>query len=224
MLKEITRLIYPSKCIFCGILMVTKDDFDICPQCMKNIPFSKHGITQSILNSAIEEYCDGVIYICEYSGIIKQALIRYKFFEKSSYYRAFGKLLAAKLKKMTNYVGFDIVIGVPLHKSKENLRGYNQAELICKVLSKELKISKNSNILSRVLNTQSQSLLSGKERFYNIKGAFKANYPKHIQGKSILLVDDVFTTGNTINECSKVLKESGAKSVIAAVIASGRKN
>ena len=222
-IKNIIRLIYPPKCIFCGCLVEIKSEVDICAECMGKIPFSAEGMTESLLNFGNKGYCDGVVYVCEYSGIIKEALIKYKFFEKSSYFRAFAKLLTAKLNKMVITEAFDLIISIPLHKSKEKSRGYNQSELISKVISKEINIPVKSALLSRVKNTQAQSLLTGKVRLSNVVGAFKVNDLSALKGKNILLIDDILTTGNTINECCKVLKGSGANRVFAAVIASGRK-
>lgn len=116
-----------------------------------------------------------------------------------------------------------MIISIPLHHKKELSRGYNQALLISKALSRELKIPECSGVLKRIKYTDAQSLLKKGDRSINVKGAFRVINSDMIKDKSILLVDDILTTGSTANECSKVLKEAGARIVDAAVIASGKK-
>jgi len=221
MINNIINLIFPPKCIFCGNIVNSCSHIEICENCFKRIPFMSENNQKSFLRSY--GYIDKIICVCEYSGIIKDSLIRYKFFEKSGYHRTFAKLLAEKVKKMTNYREFDIIISVPLHNEKEKARGYNQSKLISKIIGRELCLHENSGLLSRIKNTYSQSLLSKEERHFNVHGAFKINRTAEAIGKSILLVDDIMTTGSTLEECAKVLKEAGAKNVTAAIIASGRK-
>ena len=170
-----------------------------------------------------ETFYDKVVCLFEYTGIIRQALIKYKFHHKPSFFRAFSLLLAESIKKMTDYRKFDILLDVPLHKEKEHSRGYNQASIIAEMLASELGLCYRSGLLVRVRNTKSQSLLNREQRNVNLKDAFKVINPKEIINKEILIIDDIFTTGNTLNECSRSLKLAGAKKVTAAVIASGRK-
>lgn len=222
MFDSIIKLIFPPKCMFCGSILNLNIEVEICSECMNKIPFFNNKFFK-LKNSIGLNYLDDVICLCHYSGIIKDCLIRFKFFNKASYYRTFGKLLSNKVKSMTDYRKFDIIISVPLHKSRLNKRGYNQSLLISKILSGETGIPEKSDILSRIKNTHSQSLLTRNERYENVRDAFKVNNINIIKNKCILIVDDILTTGNTLNECSRVLKEAGAKEVVAAVIASGRK-
>ncbi len=104
-----------------------------------------------------------------------------------------------------------ILVPVPLSKSRLRWRGYNQAEEIAKELSKNLGISLEKNILIKTKNTLLQAELNGEERWNNMAGAFLCQNPEEIRGKKILLVDDVYTTGATMEECAKVLKNSGAR-------------
>lgn len=223
LVNNIIKYIFPFKCIFCGKVLDTKADIEICEACYKNIRFMDNELWLLDSKDADNSLCDEIICVCEYSGIIKDALIRFKFFNKPGYYRAFARLLANKIQCVTSTKRFDIIISVPLHKQKEKIRGYNQSSLISTMLSKEIGIYENSSILTRVKDTKSQSLLAKGQRHSNIAGAFKVNNPEIVTGKSIVLIDDILTTGSTVNECSRVLKEAGAKEVVAAVIASGRK-
>lgn len=223
MFENFLNLVFPPRCIFCGSILDVKLKAYICSCCTKKIPFAGKNFFNANRRLFKNGYCDEVICVCEYSGIVKQSLIKYKFFEKSSYYRAFATLLSDRIKKTINHKEFDIVMSVPLYKYKECARGYNQSFLISKVLSKDLDIYEGSGLLKRIRNTGSQSRLAKNERYTNIKDAFRVNDPCKVKGKSIILCDDILTTGNTIEECCKVLKEAGALKITAAVIASGRK-
>lgn len=223
MIEKIIRLIYPPKCIFCGKLLDIKAELEICSSCYKKINFSPDIWLDRRVKFQEDVHYDHIICACEYSGIIKKSLVEYKFFGKSGYYRALAKILSKKIKLMLNSKKFDIIICVPLHKEREKQRGYNQALLISKVISHDIGIPIKSDILLREMDTRSQSLLNREERHKNIKGAFKIENADIVSGKSVLLVDDIFTTGSTVDECSRVLKGAGAREVIVAVVASGRK-
>lgn len=112
-----------------------------------------------------------------------------------------------------------VLVPVPLEKRKLKWRGFNQAEELAKKLSSFLKIPIISDCLIKIKENLPQVELSGEERKENIKGVFKIEKPEKIRGRKILLVDDVYTTGSTMEECSQVLKKAGAKEVIGIVIA-----
>jgi ComF family protein len=171
-----------------------------------------------------ESWCDGAVSIFQYTGMVKESLIRFKFYNKPSYYRTYARLIADKLGKMTDIKRYDLVLSVPLHRHKEFSRGYNQAHLIAKALASELKLPERSGLLKRYRYTEAQSLLDKQKRNQNVKGAFTVTRPKRIEGKSVLLVDDILTTGSTLEECGRMLKQAGAQNVTAVVVATGRKN
>ena len=123
---------------------------------------------------------------------------------------------------MTNYTKFDIIISVPLHKNREAKRGYNQARLVSGALSRITGIKEYSRLLVRNRNTGAQSLLDRKSRLVNLNDAFGITNERLIKDKNILLIDDIMTTGSTINECARTLKKAGARTVTAAVIATGQ--
>ncbi len=168
-------------------------------------------------------YCDGVISVFEYTGMVKESLIRFKFYNKPGYYRTYARLMADRIRKTTDVTKYNMVLSVPLHKHREFSRGYNQARLISKELSRILRLPECSYILKRERYTEAQSLLDKQKRNQNVKGAFVVTAPKKVKGKNILLVDDILTTGSTLEECSRVLKQAGAGRVFAAVVATGRK-
>ena len=120
---------------------------------------------------------------------------------------------------MTSIKQYDIIIPVPLHKKRRKKRGYNQSELIAKELSKKLNIQLHRNILYKCINNPPQSSLNQEERKHNIKNAYILKNKKLINNKNILVFDDIYTTGNTVNECSKLLKSAKVNNIGVLTIA-----
>jgi ComF family protein len=116
-------------------------------------------------------------------------------------------------------IPLDIAIPVPLHKKRLRLRGFNQALLLAHGISEQFMIPLNYDNLIRIRYTRPQVELSGRDRAENVRGAFNLLRPAEVCEKRILLIDDVFTTGATMNECAKVLKDAGAASVTVLTLA-----
>jgi len=112
-----------------------------------------------------------------------------------------------------------LIVPVPLHKSRERARGFNQAFELSKPLANMAQIPVLANLLSRVRPTKIQAGLSRRERRMNVAGAFVLSRSKTIEDKTVLLVDDVFTTGATLNECAKILRRNGARRVNVLTLA-----
>ncbi len=220
--EKIANIIYPPKCIFCKKPLGNDIALHICSACYAKLPFSGEMLLP-VLEHETDSQCDGVVSVFQYAGMVKDSLIRFKFYNKPSYYRTFARLLAYKLKKIMDVKQVDMVISIPLHRQKEFARGYNQAYLLSRALAWELQLPEGSSLLKRQKYTNSQSLLNRQNRQENIKGAFLVHMPEKVEGKSILLVDDILTTGSTLEECGRMLKQAGATKVTAAVVATGRK-
>lgn len=157
----------------------------------------------------------------EFTGILRKAIYRYKFESKSYMYKSFGELMLYALEK-ENVGDIDIIVPVPLHRSRKAERGYNQSELLGKYLSTRLGIPLDSKNLIRIKVTKIQNKLDRFQRQQNVKDAFKVKDNRVFKDRRILLVDDIFTTGSTVNECSRVLMENGATEVLVITIATGR--
>ncbi len=194
----------------------------ICEKCVGEIDYYENSVLSLNLPLGIQNYCDGLLCVGRYSGSLKETLRRFKFSNKSSYYRALGKLLALKIQNTKQLDSFDVIVPVPLHKSRQKHRGYNQAELMAEQIAKTLKVTCEKNLLIKSTATNSQSMLKRTERLLNLEDAFMAVNDGLIAHKNILLIDDIVTTGSTVNQCCKVLKRAGAEKVIAGVIATTR--
>jgi len=208
--------------VLCDELLNTGTPIYICEQCAGKIGYYNNCINSLNLPRGIETYCDGMVCVGKYLDSLKNSLKRFKFSNKPSYYRAFGKLLALKVQNTIQLNQIDMIIPVPLHRSKQKQRGYNQAELIATYVAKLLCIPLKSNILVKTYETKSQSVLSRNERLSNIEDLFKVVNVQAIYNKNILIIDDIVTTGSTLNQCSKALRQAGARIIVAGVVATTR--
>ena len=176
------------------------------------------------LNQARIEKCnnknfDELAYIFKYEGIIRKKLIEYKFYEAGYLYKTFEKILI-KNKKIINFIKkYDIIIPVPIHKNRKKYRGYNQTELIARLISEDVGILCKTNIIEKVVNSKPQSTLDSKNRKINVKNVYKLNNEENVKGKNILLIDDIYTTGSTVNECSRILKLANPNKIGVLIIA-----
>lgn len=126
------------------------------------------------------------------------------------------------MKKYVELFGsYDIISAVPIHKKRKHDRGYNQSELIAKELAKNIPNTIYKNILKKTINNQRQSELKKEERLENVKNVYQIQNRQIIENKRIVLFDDIYTTGSTVNECSRVLKENGTKEILVLTLASG---
>ncbi len=219
MLGFILRLIYPPKCIFCGRLLPPGSEYEACGNCMGEI----RTIPSAYREFGDIPYVDGVLCACVYGGNVKKAITKFKYYNRPSYHRFFARLICRNLREIEEAPSFDMVLSVPLHSSRMRSRGYNQSQLLSRYIGRELGIPDKSRILKRTRDTGFQSHLSREKRQANVEGAFSVKKSIRLDGKTILLVDDIFTTGSTINQCARVLKEAGAARVFAAVLASTKK-
>jgi len=152
-----------------------------------------------------------------YSGLLRDLILGYKFNNGLGRTTLLADMAYNTFNKTAKSVP-DAIIPVPLHRKRLLSRGYNQSTELCRTLARRLKRPVISDGLNRVKNTVPQTKLGAVERRENIKAAFDAA-PIRVKGKSILLVDDVYTTGATLRECTRTLKRAGTKEVNVLVLA-----
>lgn len=214
MLDKILDIIYPPVCGVCGRI----DKNSLCKKCEIQL---KSQATFGIDNYK-EDYnksFDEHLYIFMYSGAVRSIMLNYKFNENSYLYKTFSNFLLKNEKFVENIKRYDIIVPVPLSKKREKERGYNQSGLIAKEISKKTNIKMDKRCLRKIKNAVAQSTLNKEDRYINIEGAYRVNDSKNIQNKSILLIDDIYTTGSTVNECSKIMLQAGTKKVGVLTIA-----
>ncbi|HCY19026.1 MAG TPA: amidophosphoribosyltransferase [Deltaproteobacteria bacterium] len=150
-----------------------------------------------------------------YEGVLLEAVQRLKYNGKTSLARPLAKLMTKEFS-MNNY---NLIVPVPLHKTRLKERGFNQSLLLARELSKLYNLPIDYLNLRKIRATDPQVNLKGKERIENMKGAFAVKNGAGFKNKKILLIDDVYTTGATVTECSKVLKKAGAKTIDVLTLA-----
>lgn len=221
MLDFVLNFLFPPVCGICGKL----DKNWICPKCKIRLErYEKIELIKSkkiinkmfnFLNEKI--YFDEFLYCFEYKKLVRNLILKYKFSDCGYLSNLFANVILNNKKINEIFKSYDIMIPVPMNKLKKKKRGYNQTELIAKCFKDYIKI--DSKTLVKIRNTKTQSTLVATERIENIKNAFKVKDNSIIKNKNIILFDDIATTGLTINEISKILKEAGVKKILVLVIA-----
>ena len=211
-----SNLFFPQTCAICDKIC----DEIICNKCKIKLKYTIYPNRKCFLDRKGIFY-DEHMHICKYNGIIKDKIRKYKFKDNAYLYKFFAQIIYTNKKVMQYIQKYDYIIPVPLHKYRYRESGYNQAYLILKELSKlEKNIIIKNNIIKKTENIKPQSTLNKAERKDNIKGVYEIiNKENKIEDRKILIFDDVFTTGSTTNECSRVLKEHKAKKVGVLTIA-----
>lgn len=205
----ITDFLFPRVCGFCNKII---ENGYICSECKKKIKC----INEQYIPFVQTSYFDKLYCSYEYGGVVRKKILDYKFHHKKYLCKTFAEEIINKLcdSKDANY---DMIIAVPLSRKKQFARGYNQSELIAKLVAKKLKIAYRKDILIKQKHNVTQSNLNRNERFENVKNVFKTT--KDLNNKKILLIDDIYTTGATVNECARVLKKAGAREVVVYTVA-----
>ncbi|WKZ22034.1 MAG: phosphoribosyltransferase family protein [Candidatus Brocadiaceae baterium WH-1] len=164
-------------------------------------------------------YIDTTTSVAYYEGVIKTLVHMFKYARQTFLSGILYDIILQKKKLYEIVPDIDIIIPVPLFWLKKIYRGFNQSELLSQGIQRQFSKPLSSNNLCRIKNTESQTQLSKSQRQKNIANAFYVKCPELLTGKKILLVDDVLTTGVTVMECSKKLKEAGAKSIHLFILA-----
>jgi len=199
--NKILAVLFPQKCLGCK-----KENEILCPDCLLKI------------SRPDTPYLNGVHIAANYQDLVlKKALWMLKYQGVKQLAKPLAELIKERVWKKLE-TGDWLIVPVPLSKKKLRRRGYNQAELIAKELSDNVR----ADILFKKFHTKSQVEVKDKEeRLANIIGSFAIKNPEKIKGKKIILIDDVLTTSATMSEAKKVLKQAGAKKVIGVVVARG---
>ena len=222
-IEKFLRMLYPKRCIFCYKVFPEDVEEDVCPECEKSIdcignpacvqcgiPIEHYGKCSRCAKN--KYFFDEGFAVYVYKDFPREAILRFKFSDMYNYAEYFGYTMA-RYADVSDIPFVDYVVPVPIHKCKLLKRGYNQSLLLAEVYARERE-EVCVEMLVRVKNTKPQNNLNSKAREKNIKGAFALiDENINLKGKSIMLIDDIFTTGSTINECARVLKKHGADKV-----------
>jgi ComF family protein len=191
-------------CIDCLNSILVADEIRLEDEYLRNFSSSK----------VIKDFYSRFVF--ETDKTLQQIIHALKYQKKFKLGMFLGEILSEGIKNRNWQV--DLIVPVPIHHLKKVERGYNQSDYIVKGLSKSLNIPYSTKLIKRIRHTESQTKLNMKQRSENVANAFKVTNTKKITGKNILVVDDVCTTGATIQECGKALVNGGAKTVYACSV------
>ncbi len=213
MIENLLNFIFPNHCGFCGRKINQRCT---CEKCISILKYYR-----GVINIPVKKtiYYDKYIGLFQYKGVLKRKMSNLKFKNDRCVAKSFGEITAMKL--LEHNIVADIIIPVPISKKRLFERGYNQTEYIARYTSKNTNIKMDARLLLKIKDNIRQSGLSRIERTKNVHGVYEVVETERILGKSIILMDDIYTTGATLNECARMLKRAGARSVIAVTILYG---
>lgn len=230
-LQGLLQLLFPPVCVFCGRVLEAgkrsevSRDLPICHKCLANLPlYTPEETLRSCLSNREED--DPIpdfqtVVAFHYTGFIRDAIRGMKFHDAIIPAESMSQFLVSAI--LLQHYSFDVVIPIPLSVKRRSRRGYNQAELIARPVAKALGIPCVASFLVRVMHTRQQSrFVDPRMRKANVSGAFSVGSDCDVTGLSVLVVDDVTTTGATLHEAAVALYKAGARFVVGASLAAGR--
>jgi ComF family protein len=222
LLSEFFDFFLPRICPSCKNKLELNEEC-ICSNCLKKIlpadstrirfEFQKKFLTKGIISGFTS------LFVFEKDKELQRIIHAMKYENNFRIGETLGKLLGDKLQNEINFPHLDLIIPVPLHHLKKSERGYNQSFYIAKGVDSKLSLVLDKRSTKRIKYTETLTSMNIREREKNISGAFKVNRIHNISGKNILIIDDVITSGNTVSEFGRTLKENGAATIYAASLA-----
>ena len=196
---------FPPICGMCGKI----NENYICNNCYENIKKIKKCVINEYNNRNFSKH----LYIFRYEGIIRNKIIEYKFEDKGYLYKMFAKIILSD-KKTCNFIKkYDVIISVPISKKRKKKRGYNQSELVANELAQKLNQDIWTDIIIKKKDNKPQSELNKLERIKNVEDIYEINKPIEVKNKKVLLLDDIYTTGSTVNEIARKLKQNQTQEI-----------
>jgi ComF family protein len=221
-LSPLVHFFYPHNCIGCGSDVIENENF-LCHECINNLPHTGFALH---VNNPVEKMFWGRIAIAagmsefffSKTSIIQNLIheLKYKGNKDAGLY--LGNLIGTSLANSNRFLNIDMLVPLPLFAKKEFRRGYNQAEVLCEGIAQVINKPLLTKNVIRVVHTETQTKKGRIQRWENVEKSFSVKDPIALQGKHILLVDDVITTGATMEACgAEILKINGTKLSIAAL-------
>ena len=221
--RDFVSLIYPNCCLACANSLI-KGEKLICTRCISQMPQTNYhqddfNPLKARLSSRIQLCHAMALFKFSKSGKVQSLLHALKYKNQPELGIHLGVMYGHRLAESSLANAFDIIIPVPLHRSRKRKRGYNQSAKFAEGMSQSLKIPFSDNIVERIIKTETQTRKSKLNRWENISDVFRVKNIDAVQNKSILLVDDVVTTGSTLEACANCLLQVGCTRLSIACIA-----
>lgn len=210
--RTLIDLIYPPLCQLCHTRIENPNQI-ICESCWNALPVLQTGFVHFRHQTLPDSPKLNALAVWQFTGEIPQIIHQLKYQGFSKLAERIGREMAQAVLREPQFAQADCLIPVPLHTVRERERTYNQSRLLCEAISKISRQPVLSQVLVRVRNTQTQTKLNATARLRNMENAFKVAKPTQVAGKSIILVDDVLTTGATLTHCARQLYDAGAREV-----------
>lgn len=221
-IRSFVGLLYPKLCEACGTMLNVHEEV-LCLGCLHNMPFT--GYWDSPDNPAERKFWGRVpvehacaLFFFKRDSRYRKLVHSLKYHGKKNVGVALGRMLGERLKASPLYQSIELIIPVPLHPKKQWKRGYNQSEMIARGLSQATGWKVNTTALSRGFYTDTQTRIARMDRWDNVSDVFRLTHPEVLKGKQVLLVDDVLTTGSTLEACiTQLQKVEGCKISVATL-------
>ena len=222
-LYSILNLFYPRICAACGEPLL-KDEDTVCLKCRYTLPRTRYELNPEkplaqTFYGSVKFHAVTACFFFAKSGKVQHLIheLKYKGNKEAGIF--LGQQLGETLKEAPLFQGIDYLIPVPLHPKREKQRGYNQSLMIAQGISEVTGISIGDKYLVRAVHTATQTKKSAEERFKNVKDIFEVRFPEELEGKHVLLIDDVLTTGATLEACAHQLESIPGITISAATAA-----
>ena len=214
LMAALWAILFPPKCVLCGKILADGET-DLCKPCRVEAPLFPNGKRKP-------QFLDSFAAVWYYEGDIRRSLLRYKFYGRRSYAASYGRLLAMELLKEFPD-GFDVLTWIPVSPLRRLRRGYDQVELIAKAVGAELGIQPQAT-LKKIRSNPPQARITGEaQRKANVLGVYAVRQDADVAGKTLVLLDDILTTGATMGEAARMLRLAGAEQVHGAAVAAAKK-
>ena len=238
----VVSVVFPGGCRICERVLTTASRIPLCEECLASFerlpaiaceicgrPLA--GLARVECQPLLCPACQDKTYAFDrarsfalYDGALVRAILLLKFEQVTPLGTWFAQRLAEVVRSEAGVLGADVVVPVPLHRDRERERGYNQAALISKPLAKLLRMPHRAVLLMRTRARPDKRILSLEERWESVRGAFATRPGRQVDNLRVLLVDDVLTTGATLDACARALRDAGAKSVVGLTVARAVRN
>lgn len=217
-LEALHQMVFPRFCINCQ-LMLNAWESALCLHCLQQLKkFSPGSTTDNAITDLLKgrlPITHGFALLSMDNAVSKSVLHAIKYGDNRKLALEYGRILALEFKRLSAVCSVDLIVPVPLHRRKEKERGYNQSELLARSISHELNVELDTDLVQRIHYTNTQTKKSKEDRWSNMRAVFSLKTAVELHGKHILLIDDVVTTGSTIEALASCFPENVEFSVLS---------